>query len=189
MKSEKEMAKRIVTIPNILSLLRLCLIPLIIWAYIGPQRDLWAGLLLILSGLTDVVDGFIARRFHMISDLGKVLDPIADKLTQLAVLICLLVRFPLVLLPLGVLLLKEGFMVISGYIIIRKKGIVLGACWHGKAATLLLYATMILHMFWYHIPLAVHIASVLLCTAMLILTAVLYGIRNLGMLLRKEENE
>ena len=92
--------KKIVTIPNILSFFRLCLIPVIIWLYIGEKNYLWAGIVLILSGATDLADGFIARHFHMISDLGKVLDPVADKLTQAAMLFCLCTRFPLMILPL-----------------------------------------------------------------------------------------
>ena len=70
--------KKILTIPNLLSLLRLCLVPLIIWLYCEQDNALAAAVVLALSGLTDVVDGFIARRFHMISDLGKVLDRMGE---------------------------------------------------------------------------------------------------------------
>ena len=73
-----EPSNKIITIPNILSLFRLCLIPVILWLYLGQQRNLLAGCVLVLSGVTDIVDGLIARRFHMVSDLGKILDPIAD---------------------------------------------------------------------------------------------------------------
>lgn len=85
----REPQNRILTIPNMLSALRICMIPLLVWLYYVKQDYLRTGGLLILSGLTDVVDGFIARRFQMISNLGKVLDPIADKLTQGAMLFCL----------------------------------------------------------------------------------------------------
>ena len=83
---------RILTIPNLLSFFRLCLIPVFMWLYCVEKNYLWTGIILILSGLTDTVDGIIARKFNMISDLGKVLDPIADKLTQAAMLFCLLTR-------------------------------------------------------------------------------------------------
>ena len=92
--------KKIITIPNILSFIRLCLIPIIVWLYIGKQDHIMAGVFVIISGITDIVDGFIARTFNMISDVGKVLDPIADKATQTVVVILLVTRFPLMLIPL-----------------------------------------------------------------------------------------
>ena len=75
---EKDDRGRVITIPNLLSLLRLCLIPVIVWLYLVRGNQFAAGCLMVLSGLTDVMDGRIARRFHMVSDLGKALDPIAE---------------------------------------------------------------------------------------------------------------
>ena len=85
---------RVLTIPNLLSFFRLCLIPVIIWLYCVREDSLGTAAVLALSGLTDVVDGRIARRFHMVSSFGKALDPVADKLTQIAMLFCLVSRFP-----------------------------------------------------------------------------------------------
>ncbi len=179
---------KIFTIPNLLSLFRLCLIPLTVWLYCSEQNDVWAGCILILSGLTDIVDGFIARHFHMTSDLGKVLDPIADKLTQAAMLICLLFRFPLMIWPFVVLALKEVFMSITGLAVIRKTGTVPGASWHGKAATCLLYAMMICHVFWSEIPALLSGALIAACTAMISLSFLLYGLRNIRMLHSQEHS-
>ena len=81
--------KEILTVPNLLSMLRLCMIPLFVWLYCAKEAFGATALVLVLSGITDIVDGFIARRFHMVSDFGKILDPIADKLTQAAMLLCL----------------------------------------------------------------------------------------------------
>ena len=92
-----------------------------------------------LSGLTDLADGYIARRFHRISNLGKILDPVADKLTQAAMLICLFTRFPHVLLLIVIMAGKELYMVVSGCLVIQKTGKVHGADWHGKIVTFLLY--------------------------------------------------
>lgn len=170
---------KIFTIPNILSFFRLCLIPLIIWLYCAEHNYLWAGNVLILSGLTDLVDGFIARKFNMVSDLGKVLDPVADKLTQAAMLVCLLLRFPLMILPLVLLLIKETFMGISGFLVIKKTGRVYGAKWHGKIATCLLYATMILHVFWNEITPVVSAVSIIACAVMILVSLVLYGSQNI----------
>lgn len=169
---------RIVTIPNLLSFFRLCLIPLIIWLYCVEVNSFWAGYTLILSGITDIIDGFIARHFHMTSDLGKVLDPVADKLTQAAMLVCLLVRFPFMIVPLVLLLIKETFMSVTGFMIIQKCGTVYGANWHGKIATVLLYAMMILHVFWNEITPVVSNLLIASCTIMIAVSFVLYGIRN-----------
>ena len=174
--------KKIVTIPNILSFFRLCLVPVIIWLYIGEKNYLWAGIVLILSGATDLADGFIARHFHMISDLGKVLDPVADKLTQAAMLFCLCTRFPLMILPLVLMIVKEGFMGISGIMIIRKTGSVFGADWHGKAATVLLYAAMIVHVFWYEVPVLVSDLMIGACSLMIVISLILYAKHNIGIL-------
>lgn len=142
---EKDDRGRVITIPNLLSLLRLCLIPVIVWLYLVRGNQFAAGCLMVLSGLTDVMDGRIARRFHMVSDLGKALDPIADKATQAAVLICLIAKFPLMVLPLIFLLGKELCMAVIGILLIRKTGEVPQACWHGKVVTAVLYTVMICH--------------------------------------------
>ena len=169
---------RILTIPNALSLLRLLMIPLFVWQYAGKHNSLGTGILLLLSGLTDVLDGFIARRFHMISDLGKALDPVVDKLTQIAILLCLAVHFPLILLPLIVLVMKEVTDGIMGLVIINISGEVYGADWHGKVTTALLYVTVILHVIWADIPQKLSQGLLLLCSGMLALSFLLYLIRN-----------
>ena len=171
--------KKIITIPNILSFFRICLIPLIVWIYLGKQDYIAAGFALLVSGLTDIVDGYIARTYNMISDVGKVLDPIADKATQAVMLLCLLSSFPLMWIPIGALIVKESFMAISGYIVIRKTGIVLGANWHGKAATVLLTACMALHLFWHSINTVVSLIAILAATAMILLSLALYAVRNI----------
>ena len=174
--------KKIITIPNLMSFFRLCLIPVIIWLYCVEKNDVAAGLVLILSGATDIADGFVARHFHMISDLGKVLDPIADKLTQASMLFCLCTRFPLMLLPLSCMVVKECFMGVTGLLVIKRTGNVFGADWHGKAATVLLYTTMILHVFWEGIP--VHVSDVLIgaSTAMVLVSLALYGRHNIRLI-------
>lgn len=177
--SIEESSKKIITIPNMLSFFRICLVPLIVWLFCIEHNFRLTGYILLLSGATDMVDGYVARRFHMISDLGKVLDPIADKLTQASMLICLLFRFPMMICPLALLIAKEIFMAVTGICIIRKTGIVLGASWHGKAATCLLYGMMIVHVFWYEISYFASVCSILVCTLMIGVSFVLYGIRNI----------
>ena len=96
---------RIFTIPNLLSLIRILLIPVFVALFFHDEM-IGAALILILSGLTDTLDGYIARHFNMITNLGKVLDPIADKLTQAVVAFCLCVKMPAVI-PLFVLLVLK----------------------------------------------------------------------------------
>ena len=170
---------KILTIPNLLSFFRLCLIPVFMWLYCVERNYLWTGIILIISGLTDTVDGIIARKFNMISDLGKVLDPIADKVTQAAMLFCLLTRFPLMIAPLALMVVKEFFMGVTGLLVIQKTGKVFGADWHGKVNTWLLYAMMIIHVFWYNIPDVVSKVLIGICVVMMLISLVLYGRHNL----------
>lgn len=180
---------KILTIPNLLSCLRLALIPCFVWAYLVHQNERLTVLLLLLSGLTDVADGFIARRFHMVSNLGKVLDPLADKLTQAAMLLCLMSRYPLMLLPFGLMILKEMVCVGTGLAAIDSTGEVRSAGWHGKLATVLLYAMLIAHVLWAEIPPRLSLAMILLCTCMIILSGILYGVSNVRQVRRSRTKE
>lgn len=175
--SKERRRHKILTIPNVLSFFRLCLIPLIIWQYAGKHNYLISICLLVLSGLTDIADGIIARKFNMVSDFGKALDPVADKLTQIAVLFCLIARFPNMRIPLILLTVKEIFAGITGLMMV-KKGIINGAAWHGKVTTALLYGAMLLHMAWANILPAVSDIMIGICTGMIILSGILYGIQN-----------
>lgn len=172
------MKNKIVTIPNLLSFLRLCLIPLFVWLYCIEQNFQGTAGILLLSGLTDIVDGFIARKFHMTSDLGKILDPVADKATQAAMLLCLITRFHFMIIPLVLLIVKEFYMGVTGVLIIQKTGKVFGADWHGKVATCLLYAMMILHVVWHNIPMLISNVFIAICVMMMMTSLILYGIRN-----------
>ena len=131
--------RKILTIPNLLSLLRLIMIPQFMWLYLGKQDYVRTVILLALSGATDVLDGIIARKFDMISDFGKAFDPVADKLTQMAMLYCVGTTFPEIRFLLILLVVKEVLSGIMSLISIKKTGQVQGAQWHGKAVTVLLY--------------------------------------------------
>ena len=187
MNSENKTENKILTIPNLLSLVRLILIPVIIWLYWFRKDYFPAGVLLIISGLTDLADGYIARRFHAVSNVGKILDPIADKLTQAAMLFCLVTRFPLMAAPFGFLVIKEIFIGTTGLLMIRKTGKVVGADFHGKVATTLLYAMMILHIFWIDIPSTVSAVSILICLVSMAFTLLTYGSRNMRVLQGQEK--
>ncbi len=165
---------KIITIPNILSFFRLCLIPVIVWLYCFQKDYLWTTVIFIISGLTDIVDGFIARRFDMISDFGKAFDPVADKLTQIAMMFCLVTRFPLMLIPLIILIIKEALAAVMNMITLEKAGFVVAAKWHGKLNTVLIYVTMFIHIVWFNIPEAVSDILIGVCIIMMLISSFLY---------------
>ena len=180
--------KQIFTIPNFLSFLRLCMIPLIIWLYCAQKNYVLTAVVLVLSGLTDTIDGFIARRFNMVTDLGKALDPIADKLTQASVMFCLLTRFHMMLVPLLLLIFKEVCNGIMSLFVIKKTGKVCGADWHGKVCTWLLYAMMFLHIVWFDISRQWSTALISICVIMMTVSFALYMVRNYKMLTKEVTN-
>ncbi len=175
---------KILTIPNILSIFRLCLIPLFMWLYIEKADYMMTALVLTLSGATDIVDGYVARRFNMVSDLGKALDPIADKLSQIAMLACLCTRFKIMLAPLLFIAVKELLTGIFSLAVIKKTGRVMGADWHGKLCTALLYGVIVIHVLWFDIPYAWSVILVFICIWIMLLSFSLYFIRNTRALMR-----
>ena len=161
---------KIFTIPNLLSLLRLALIPLMMWLYLEQQEYVWTFVVLVLSGITDTLDGFIARKYNMISEFGKAFDPVADKLTQVAMLHCLGTTFPEIRYLLALLVIKEFISGIMSIISIQKTGQVQGAEWHGKVTTVLLYVLIADRM----IPGLLSIVLMILTVGMMVLSMVLY---------------
>lgn len=143
----KDWRKEIFTIPNLLSLFRLVLIPIYIAIYLNAQTAsdyfLAAGILAV-SCLTDMIDGKIARHFNMITSVGKVLDPIADKATQLTLIICLTVKYKVLRYLLVLFVLKEGFQLVAGSINLRKGKMLKGALLSGKICTTVLFVSLII---------------------------------------------
>lgn len=178
---EKEKSK-IITIPNILSVVRLALIPLMVWLYGKKEDYLMTLVVLIISGLTDIVDGFIARRFNMISDVGKIIDPVADKLTQIAMVFCLSTNHPKMIVPVVLLIIKELSAGITNIVIIKKKHQVNGAVWHGKATTVLLYSMIFIHILWIDIPSKLSNLLIAASILMMAYSCVLYMSKNIKIL-------
>lgn len=165
---------QILTIPNLLSLVRLALIPLIVWLYCVKQEYLMAVVVVIISGATDIIDGYIARKFDMISDFGKILDPIADKLTQAALITCLLKRYDWMRWLLVLFATKEIIMGISGLLVIKRKDVVNSAQWFGKLTTVVIYGVMVLLFLFPGLPEVLANAMIALCAAVIILSLVKY---------------
>lgn len=138
--------KEILTIPNLLSLFRLVLIPVYVDLYLHAEtsRDyLRAGTVMAVSCLTDLADGKIARHFHMISHVGMILDPLADKLTQLALILCLSERYPLLYPLLALFLVKELFQLMAMILSLRQGTALSGALTAGKICTTVLFVSLI----------------------------------------------
>ena len=137
------MKEKIFTIPNVLSFVRIGLIPFIAIFYFNEKTYLTV-LLIVLSALTDIVDGFIARKFNMISALGKALDPIADKLTLLTLLTCLCLKHFSIIFLLLLFVVKELIVGIEGVFILKLTKATYSAKWYGKATTVVLYLTILI---------------------------------------------
>lgn len=143
----KDWKKEIWTIPNILSLFRLVLIPVYVVIYLNARDSmdyyLAAGILAV-SCLTDLIDGKIARHFNMISTLGKILDPLADKATQFSLIICLSMKYPILFYLVVLFVIKESFQLIAGGINLTKGKMLKGALLSGKICTTILFISLIL---------------------------------------------
>lgn len=174
--------KNIFTVPNILSMFRLLLLSVIVYTYMNQKDYVLTGTLLVISGVTDLLDGYIARKFNMMSDLGKILDPVADKATQAVVLLCLITRFRWLLIPFICILIKELFMTCIGMIVIKKTGEVHGAVWHGKAATFMLDFMIIVHIVFFNISYTLSIILTVICTFLILLSFYLYAKENINIL-------
>lgn len=147
MRQKIDFKHEVFSIPNLMSLLRLILIPVFCYLYFKartPEDYFWATVVVLISSLTDMLDGLVARHFHMITTLGKVLDPVADKLTHAALAICLAVKHPLMWVLLGLMVVKEGYMAIMGIKYLRKGQMLNGAQWCGKVSTTVLFICMLI---------------------------------------------
>ena len=143
---EKFNKKDLITIPNIMGYIRILLIPLFCYLYLTAKTNLdyfYATLVVLISSLSDLFDGMIARKFNQVTELGKILDPVADKITHLALAICVAIRYPLMWVLLGLMAVKEGFMAIMGAYFLKKEKMMNGAMWYGKICTASLFVGLL----------------------------------------------
>ena len=133
-------------IPNILSIIRILLVG--VFAYtIFCVNPVVAMIVFVIAGATDVVDGYLARRYNWITDLGKILDPVADKLMQCTAMICLYLKD---LIPVWFMIpffVKEILTIVSGFLVIKKRNFVVVSKWYGKLTVCLFYAAIVLSVF------------------------------------------
>ena len=169
--------REILSIPNLMGYFRILLIPLFSWMYCTADStgDYYAAAVVVgISGLTDMFDGKIARRFNMITELGKFIDPLADKLTQAALLICLAVRYPLMRAVLVLFVIKEGFMAVMGALLLPRGKKLDGAMWFGKVCTAVLYAALFLLLLLPGIGIAAADVLIAVCGVFLLFSFLMY---------------
>lgn len=141
MSQEKKPINQNLTVPNALSVLRIIIIPFFAWFFLQDRLVLAVGVL-VLSGMSDCVDGFIARKLNQVTELGKMLDPLADKLTQGVVALCLAIKFPVICPVLLVFIVKELVMLCCAIGLLKRKKRPCAAKWYGKVATVMFYVSV-----------------------------------------------
>ncbi len=132
-------------IPNLLTIVRFFLIPFIVY-YILTGQYIAGFIILTVSGLTDILDGCIARKFNFITNFGKLIDPLADKATQISVLASLTFKGIVPLWILMIVFIKE-FVMVSGASFLFGKKLVVSSRWYGKLATVLFYIAIVCSLF------------------------------------------
>ncbi len=135
------------TIPNILTYIRIILVPIFCVVYMNANSladNIWSVAIVVVSALTDVIDGIIARKCNLVTDLGKIIDPIADKAMQFAMLFCVVYKYHSIIILIIIYAVKEIVSFIySSYLFTKGKNIG-GAIWCGKICTAVLYAVMLI---------------------------------------------
>ena len=165
--------EQVLTIPNLLSMFRIVLLFPIVLLYAKGDYE-WAIMLLFVSGISDIADGIIARKFNMVSDFGKIIDPVADKLTQFSLLLCLTMKHKFILVVVSLFFLKEVLLMGISYNLMKKKNSVNSAKWHGKLNTVIIYSVIVLLIMFPQIPENIVNVMCVGCIAMMSVSFVLY---------------
>lgn len=163
------------TIPNILGYFRILLLPVIGVAVVKDWYVVKV-MLLAISGLTDFLDGKIARKFNQVTELGKVLDPIADKLTLCVLFFCLAIRSPYARIIVALMAGKELFMAAMQLYVCHRTGRTTGgALWFGKVCTFTLFLSLLAFLFWRRMPAAAEQALTVVSCAVILFAWVMYA--------------
>ena len=146
MKSNANANTKLKHIPNILSAFRIMLVPVFIYLFFVCYEDrIYVPLcVFLLAGLTDIADGYLARRNNWITNLGKLLDPLADKLMQCSVLVCFAIKNAAMWCLAGMFIVKELFMICGAIVVLKKIKVTVKSHWYGKITTTFFYAIVLL---------------------------------------------
>jgi Phosphatidylglycerophosphate synthase len=169
--------KDLVKIPNILCYIRFLLIPVFVVLYIKASNSkeyLFAAMVVLLSGLTDFLDGFIARKFQMVTELGKIIDPLADKLTQASLIFIMVVKIKWMFLLLILFVIMQLFLLTAGLVMLQRGAKLNGAKWFGKVSTTVFYAVMLVLISFPVLSASTTNLLLLICGGFLLLSFLLY---------------
>ena len=171
---------KVFTVPNIITVFRLILIAPIFITFLGGHY-LASLIIVVVSGVSDVIDGIIARKFNMVSEVGKILDPIVDKLTQISVVALISTKQLWLLVPCILLVIKEFTSGLVGLYVVKRIGHMLWADWHGKLSTVFLYVMMGAHMLMLvitgEIYLPISYATIAISTVLITFSYAMYTVR------------
>ncbi|MBQ9031075.1 MAG: CDP-alcohol phosphatidyltransferase family protein [Parasporobacterium sp.] len=164
-------------LPNILTYIRFILVPVFAYVYLNAESlsaHMASAIIILVSGATDVADGFIARHWNLVSDLGKIIDPIADKAMQFTMMFCVCVRYRWVILLIIIYAVKEVVSaLVSAYLFTRGKHLS-GAMWCGKLCTVILFIVMLSLVAIPRIPAHVVATMIGFAAAFMLLAFVIY---------------
>lgn len=187
---DKITVKDLFNIPNCLCYFRILLIPVFFVFYFqadGQMDYLISAFILILSGITDFLDGYIARHYHMVTDFGKLIDPVADKLTQFSVAVVLVYTYSWMWLLVAIIIVKDVMIALASLYLFGKGAKITGASWWGKIATVFFYIVVIL-LIGLHIPDSIiPTILILICSVFMFLSMVLYA-KQLYLMIRDNKN-
>lgn len=176
-KMKKHWVKEYFSIPNLMGYFRILMLPVFLVLYTRAdslKAYMTAFAVLAVSMLTDCLDGRIARRFNMVTEFGKALDPAADKLTQGALMLAAAIRHPLMGILAVIFLLKEGYMMLMGLYLKKKKQVWNGAQWYGKVCTIVLDAGLFVLLTFPNLPAGAVGAVIFIMAAFMLFSLVKY---------------
>ncbi len=175
-------------IPNAISLFRIALVPVFMAAY-SAGNLYWTLAVLLLCGASDILDGAIARKFNMVTQLGKVLDPVADKLIQAAMMLCAAGRMPQMWLLLTLHVLRELSLAALGLYVKRTTGQIHSARWYGKLCTAFIYVLMLSLLLFPQMPEMLAGIGMALCGALMAFCMVMYTLDFIAILREYEHKK
>jgi len=169
-----QVVKLIKIVPNILSIFRICLVPVFVAVYFADNRDIkfYAIFVYAIAGLSDFLDGYFARRFEAQSRLGKLLDPLGDKLMTFTAMICITITRPILFWAVLVFFIKEVLMGIGGLVLYKAARVELPpANFIGKSATVVFFIVCVALMLLSDLPdsIAISLISAAICLTLVAL--------------------